>query len=150
MEHTIIHNRFAYYSRTTIGQLLIQGKHFCYTLEDTVRGDGIKVDEETAIPANGVGYLVNTRFSPAFKREMLQLTTDGVDTIEKDGIKFRYVYAHGGNKHEDTEGCVLVAFNREDNKIWGTAEAKLFNKVKPWLDKGDTVTWIVVNNNSII
>ena len=147
MLRRIVHSRDNYYAQTTIGEISIEAKHFCYTLEDTVRPYGIKVTGETAIPQNTLGYNVSIRHSNKFNRPVLVLSNhyDKI-TIEKDGVTFGYVYSHGGNKHDDTEGCILVAFNVNENEIYGTAEAKLFKLVKKWIDAGDTVKWCIYNN----
>ena len=54
--------------RATIGELLIDGEFFCYTLEDEVRADDTKVYGETAIP-NGE-YTVEITYSGRFKRDI--------------------------------------------------------------------------------
>lgn len=143
----IIHSRLEYYPQTTIGNLRIDGVQFCYTLEDTVRPVGIKVKKHTAIPEHPVsGYKVSITYSQSRKRKMLCLHTeeDGV-TIKHGNVKFTYCYAHGGNKHEDTEGCVLVAYKREGNTIQGTAERELFDLVSNYIKDGYEVKWIIKN-----
>jgi Family of unknown function (DUF5675) len=42
--------RFMCGATCTIGELLVDGEHECWTLEDVVRPDGQKVPGETAIP----------------------------------------------------------------------------------------------------
>lgn len=145
---TIIQKRFKYLPQTTIGEILINGRHFCYTLEDTVRAYGIKVDGHTAIPANdNSGYNVGIRYSPSFKRNMIVLyTEDDKETLDFGGISFKYIMAHGGNKHEDTQGCILVAYNQDKDIIWGTAERELFDIIKEWLDNDIEVKWIITNS----
>lgn len=144
---SIIHNRFKYYPETTIGEIFIDSKHFCFTLEDTVRASGIKVQGYTAIPSNHYyGYKVGIRYSPGFKRDMLILyTEDDKETLEFNGISFKYVYSHGGNKHEDTEGCVLVAKSVDGNLIYGTMEKELFDIVSEWIKAGEEVRWFITN-----
>jgi len=85
----------------TIGELLIDGKHECHTLEDVVRADGVKVYGETAIPP-GV-YSVDITYSPRFKRDLPLLI--GVQNFI--GIRI-----HPGNTASDTEGCILVGQGR--------------------------------------
>lgn len=84
-------------SKATIGKLLIDGTEFCYTLEDQVRPDGVKVYGQTAIPA-GV-YEVSIRYSPHFGRNMIHV---------EDVPKFSGILFHWGNDDLDTDGCVLV------------------------------------------
>jgi len=144
---TIIHNRDEHFSQTAMGSIRIHDKWFCWTLEDTVRAYGIKVYGYTAFPANSnTGYKVGIRYSQKFKREVIVIYTeeDGV-TLTYAEISFTYVYAHGGNKHEHTDGCCLVGYNREGNEIWNTAEEELFNFVKGWLDAGKEVRWVTTN-----
>jgi len=143
----IVHNRFDYYSRTTIGNILLDGAVFCYTLEDTVRGVGIKVYGETAIPHNPLeGYKVWVRYSPSFKRKVLILYTENDKyTLIKDKIKFEAIYAHGLNVHEETKGCIGVAHQRSENKIWNSAEKDLFDIVYTWIKEGYEVRWLINN-----
>ena len=143
----IIHNRIQYYEQTTLGILVLNDSRFCYTLEDTVRAKGIKVYAHTAIPANdNTGYKVGIRTSSSFERDVLVLYTesDGY-TLEYNGISFEYIYSHGGNNHINTKGCILVAYNRDGNKIYNSAEQDLFNIVKEWLDDDEEVRWVVHN-----
>lgn len=144
---SIIHNRKKYYSDTTIGYLVIDGQHYCYTLEDTVRPSGIKVKTHTAIPENNYyGYKVGIRYSNKFDREVLCLhTEDDGFTLKYGDVKFKYIYSHGGNDDEDTLGCVLVGYNNYDDKIQGTAERDLFKLVKGWIDSGEEVRWFITN-----
>lgn len=116
---------------STIGKLSVNNIFFCYTLEDIVRGEGIKVPAETAIPSGVYRFIVS--HSPRFNREMILLYTEEIDySIEAKGISFTGVRIHGGNDEDDTEGCPLVAYNVDykAGKIWGTAEKELLAKVK--------------------
>ena len=103
----------------TLGELHLNGSRFCYTLEDLVRAEGVKIKGKTAIPA-GL-YRVKLTMSPKFGRITPQIL--GVENF--DGVRM-----HGGNDPVDTEGCPLVAFNRAGNKIQGTAEAALVTKIQ--------------------
>jgi hypothetical protein len=76
----------------------------CYTLEDTVRGDGDpatvaewKIKGKSAIPYGT--YKFRVARSP--KRGYLVIWIDGVPG-------FQAIQIHIGNKPEDTEGCILV------------------------------------------
>lgn len=137
--------RESYTAQTTIGKLYIDGKYFCWCLEDTVRPRGIKVKGHTAIPA-GVEFIVNVTFSNRFQRMMPSITTDGHYTLEAEGIKFKGVRAHGGNTHVNTDGCPLVAKRKLNNDtIQGTMEKELTKLIQQALDTGEQVRWIAYN-----
>ncbi len=90
----------------TLGNLLVDGKMFCYTLEDRVRKPNeSKVYGQTAIPAGKYEIVVD--MSKRFKRMMPRL-------LNVPG--FEGVRIHGGNTHLDTHGCPLVAYNQYKNK----------------------------------
>lgn len=142
------HVRKWYYPQSTVGVINIDGQHFCFTLEDTVRPPNIKVYGETAIPA--YTYKVGIRHSPSFARDMVCLYTekDGY-TININGVTFKYVYSHGGNKHKDTLGCVLVGYSREEDKIWGAdAEDDLFDIIEEKI-YNEQVFWRITNEKQL-
>lgn len=136
--------RDKYTARTTTGKLYIDGAYFSYTLEDTVRASGIKVKEETAIPA-GI-YDVNVSRSNRFKRNMPIITSKGIGHVQEKGISFYGVRIHGGNTHENTEGCILVAKNKiNDDTIQGTMERPLTSLLEQALADGAKVELEVIN-----
>ncbi len=101
----------------TIGRLMIDGKHFCDTLEPTWRDigwqrPGRKVKGRTAIPEGR--YPVVITWSARFGQWLPLLV--GVPMFE--GIRI-----HAGNTARDTEGCILVGRNLKpgmvlDSRIW--------------------------------
>lgn len=101
----------------TIGKLSIDGHYFCDTLEDTVRPAGVKIPGRTAIPAGK--YQIEITESIRFNRLM---------PIIKDVPGFSGVRIHSGNTAEDTEGCILVGFNRVKGKVLDSRDTfqKLF------------------------
>ena len=118
----------------THGELFVKdnsGKwlDFCYTLEDQVRdinmngkfdGNEKKVYGKTAIPFNK--YKGQVTLSSAFKREMPLI----MDVPEFIGIRM-----HGGNTEDDSLGCILIAYETDNNgKIWDTAEHDLTKLIK--------------------
>lgn len=105
--------------RNIIGDLFIDGEFFCHTLEDEIRPDGVKVYGKTAIQANTYEVIVNT--SNRFQRKMPLL----LNVPMFSGIRM-----HGGNDSGDTLGCILVAFNSDGKRIWGTAERALVQKLQ--------------------
>jgi len=86
----------------TTGRLYVNGRFFCYTLEDTVRKKGVKVYKETAISAQT--YEVVVTHSPKFKRLV---------PLVKDVPMFRGIRIHRGHTAVDTWGCILVAYERK-------------------------------------
>lgn len=103
----------------TMGVWLFDGVHFCHTLEDVVRGPGIKVKGKTAIPA-GL-YRLSLETSPKY----------GPDTPTINDVPgFVGIRVHGGNGPDDTEGCALVAFNRSGDTIQGQAKTELVKRLK--------------------
>ena len=144
----IEHNRLDYYAQTTIGVIRFLGLREIFSLEDTVRPLNIKVKKHTAISA-GV-YLVSIRYSDRFEREVLCLSNQkDLFTILNGIIKFTYVYSHGGNRHQDTDACILVAFHRGEKVIYDTAEALLFKAVKEQIENGHRVYWRITNGDQL-
>jgi hypothetical protein len=94
----------------TIGTLTIDGRWFCWTLEDRVRAQ--KIRARTAIPAGE--YNVAVTMSARFK-QMMPLV---MDVPEFSGIRI-----HPGNSIADTEGCILVGFVRDGDRILNSRQA---------------------------
>jgi hypothetical protein len=124
-------NRNTRSSKSTIGDLLINGEFFCYVLEDFDRGlDNImtnaeiqskKVYAETAIPKGT--YKVVITFSPRFKQYMpLLLNVKG----------FQGIRIHSGNTAAHTEGCLIVGLTKSTNFVGQSklAYSKLMAKLK--------------------
>lgn len=105
MELTL--NRIFLGSSATIGELLINDKHLCDTLEDRVRPEGEKVYGKTAIPEGK--YEVELTYSPRFKKILPEI----LNVPNFSGIRI-----HTGNSSKDTEGCILVGTWDGEKEDW--------------------------------
>lgn len=105
--------------RSTIGELFIDGKFECYTLEDVERK--VKIPSETAIPKGT--YIVGITLSNRFKRLLPIL----IDVPNFEGVRI-----HSGNTNHNTEGCILVGTTRSKDFIGSSRLAfdKLFKKMQ--------------------
>lgn len=127
-------------TRTTIGELFADGKFICYTAEDEVRPDNIKVQDKTAIPTGEYNVIVN--MSNRFKREMALIYNTPDYKVKKGDVEFAGVRIHGGNDATNSSGCVLVAHNVSDDntRIFGTAEADITKMIKSAIAAKQKVT----------
>lgn len=118
-------------ANSTIGDMLVNGIFQCYTLEDTVRPDGVKIYGETAIPAGH--YEVQLTMSPRFKR-VLPLVLDVKNFV---GVRI-----HPGNSARDTEGCILVGEAKTSDWVSRSqlAFGALFIRMKDAQARGDKIT----------
>jgi hypothetical protein len=114
-------------SNSTIGELTIDGKFECYTLEDIERD--VKIKCETAIPKGTYKVIINQ--SNRFKKLMPLV----LNVPNFEGIRI-----HPGNSNHDTEGCILVGQTRSKDYISKSRKAYeiLFAKMK--LAKEITIT----------
>lgn len=115
----------------TIGVLYIDGARECWTLEDAVRPDGVKIYGETAIPA--AVYQVEVTPSPRFKRDLPLL----INVKNYSGVRI-----HPGNTANDTEGCILVGQERAKDSILSSRAAfdVLFAKIKAAQKRKEPIT----------
>ena len=104
---------------STIGEMTIDGKFECYTLEDKERD--VKIKSETAIPKGTYKIIINQ--SNRFKKLMPLL----LNVPNFEGVRI-----HAGNSNHDTEGCILVGQSRSVDYITKSRKAYeiLFTKMK--------------------
>lgn len=104
---------------STVGELYVDGKFECYTLEDKERE--VKIKCETAIPKGEYKVIIN--LSNRFKILLPLL----ISVPNFEGVRI-----HPGNTNHDTEGCILVGTTRSKDFIGSSRIAfkKLFEKMK--------------------
>lgn len=125
--------RDTFTSESTIGRLFINGNFICYTLEDVVRPDGVKIYGETAIP-DGL-YKVSCSMSRRFG-----IILPYVHSVPG----FKGIRIHGGNRSEDTLGCILVGSKKGKDLIWGCK--KPLETVISWLSN-DKIHYLSIHNS---
>ena len=91
----------------------------CWSLEDEVRPDGVKVPGRTAIPAGT--YKVRWSYSPRFKR----FTPEILDVPMFTGVRI-----HAGNTVDHTEGCPLLGMKRGSTTVFAS---KVATAMGDWL-----------------
>ena len=112
-----------------IGELYINGKFECFTLEDIERP--LKIAGVTAIPRGH--YEIVITFSARFGKPLpLLLNVPGFD-----GVRI-----HTGNTSTNTEGCVLVGKSRTNNSITQSRDA--FNVLFPKLQAAASKEKIII------
>ncbi|OXE34915.1 MAG: hypothetical protein CGW95_17050 [Phenylobacterium zucineum] len=124
-------NRFMCGAVCTIGELLVDGEHECWTLEDVMRPGGEKVPGETAIPDGTYKVIVN--HSNRFGCDMPLL-------LEVPG--FTGIRIHSGNLATQTEGCLLVGTGHTADSVTNSRLAfnTLFPKIRDAFRRGEEIT----------
>ena len=123
--------------RFTLGALFVGDWFVGYTCEDRDRyleAGGTKVPKKTAIPRGY--YRLTVSMSNRFKKLMPEI---------KDVPQFSGVRIHGGNTHEDTEGCPLLGAVKT---LDGVRECKEVNagliKTIQGIEAAGDEAWLVV------
>lgn len=131
----------------TVGDLSIDGKFFCNTIEDTVRelpatcpytpkGQSCKckgkVYAQTAIPAGT--YKVTLEYSPRFKRKLPLL---------HNVPHFIGILIHSGNDESASAGCLIVGNNTVKGRV--TESRATSDKLNAILSKEKHITIEIIN-----
>ena len=130
--------RIRFSDTTTQGELWVNGKTECWTLEDKRREPGEpKIDGKTAIP-EGMYQLILDH-SERFNRTMPHIL---------DVPKFNGIRIHPGNSEWDTNGCILVGLSRSPDRIWDSRLAfnRLMTKLEDAVKKSEEITLRIVYN----
>jgi hypothetical protein len=104
--------RFRLTEISSIGKVYINDKLMYYSLEDRVRGEGVKIYGKTAIPY-GV-YKIIIDYSNRFKKLLPHIL---------DVPMFAGIRIHAGNIAENTEGCILFGMTFDNNYVGRSREA---------------------------
>lgn len=137
-------DRIEYRGQTTIGQITFPDGRKFWTLEDTVRGWGIKDPGNTAIPFGE--YQLTNSLSSKFKRVMPMVYTESNKyELKQSGISFKGIRFHGGNTHTDSWGCILIANNRNGMTIQGSAEKEITEAIAAIESSGQKAKLIIRN-----
>lgn len=104
----------------------------CYTLEDEVRPEGVKIKTKTAIPEGK--YLLDVNFSNRFGKLMpiVYNNADDLSVTDLKGARWTGIRIHSGNVAADTDGCILVGAERYSNKVINSRVT--FDKLMPLLN----------------
>lgn len=131
----------------TVGDLFIDGKFFCNTIEDKVRelpaacpytpkGQSCKckgkIYAKTAVPAGT--YKVTLECSPRFKRKLPLL---------HNVPHFIGILIHSGNDESASAGCLIVGNNTVKGKV--TESRATSDKLNAILSKETQITIKVIN-----
>lgn len=132
-------NRIFLGSSATIGELLVNDKYLCDTLEDRVRPEGEKVYGKTAIPEGT--YEMVLSYSPRFKKILPEI----LNVPNFTGIRI-----HCGNSSADSSGCILVGTWDGEKEDWVSDSRIAFDELMALLEEAtnnkEKIT-ITVNNS---
>jgi hypothetical protein len=139
----ILVKRTTFTKDSTIGELSINGKFFCYTLEDYDRdinkdGDLDDVNEAkvyglTAIPRGTYNLIIS--FSNRFQKYLPEI---------QKVAGFEGIRIHAGNKAEDSHGCILLGTTKGSNFVGASVLAmnKFMAELKR-VEKKEKITIVI-------
>lgn len=138
----ILLNRLWVDSNCTIGTFHVSNQDDaivfkCYSLEDAIRPYPDKVPGETCIWGDSI-YPVVIDYSPKFKRDMPHV----MNVPFFSGIRI-----HTGNTTTDTEGCIILGYERQANRVLRSFDAwSDFNRILTmYINQGQECLLIVSN-----
>ena len=144
--------RYSSQSKTTLGAIMINDKFQCYTVEDRHRD--VKVKKETRIP-KGKYKIILREFGGHYERYKEKYTNHKGMLWLQDVPNFTHILIHIGNYDKDTEGCILLnneVNNNKTDKGQGTRSTKayldFYFQVLEALEDGEEV-WIEIHDLDI-
>lgn len=141
-----------------IGHLYVDGMYLSDTLEDTDRGLDSKMSLKeilkkkikglTAIPVGVYGILMNVVSHKYSKKKFFYNLCKGRMPRLSNVPGYEGVLIHTGNSAKDTEGCVLVGYNKVKGGLVNSTEAfiKLYETLKKANDRHEGIYLRIVRN----
>ena len=138
----------------SIGKLYIDGVYFCDTMEDPVRvlkdlnGDGDfddlgegKIKGNTAIPAGTYRITLDVASAKYGNIEPYKSICNGRVPRLLDVPGYMGILIHIGNTPADTEGCILLGFNKVKGQVVDSRVTwiKFYEKIKGQKDLTITI-----------
>lgn len=139
----------------TIGDLYIDDIFYCNTLEDTDRGltssmteqeiNKIKIKGKTAIPTGKYKITLDI-ISPRFSNSSLYKSIDGKLPRLLNVPGFDGILIHIGNTPKDTDGCILVGYNKIKGQVLNSKDTfnGLYTKLLESKSKGELISITIV------
>ena len=139
----------------TIGDLYIDNVFYCNTLEDTDRRltssmteqeiNKIKIKGKTAIPTGKYKITLDI-ISPRFSNSSLYKSIDGKLPRLLNVPGFDGILIHIGNTPKDTDGCILVGYNKIKGQVLNSKDTfnDLYTKLLEAKSKGELISITIV------
>lgn len=122
--------------KTSIGLWIVDGITSCFTLEDVARAEGVKIPKVTAIQAGEYELVIDD--STRFKRPMPHI----LDVPRFDGVR-----VHWGNREVDTDGCIILGYEKGVDAVWNSVKAfdDFFAKLDAAIKRGEKCSIKITN-----
>ena len=142
--------RFCPSSESTLGQIYIDTKPECFSLEDEYRE--VKVKGETRIPAGTYEVKFNESITPLTEKYRAKYAWFTYHLEIQNVKNFKNVYLHVGNIDDHTEACILLGDSLTNNQyqdgfLGNSRQAfkRFYKKVGEHLRKGGCVSLQIID-----
>lgn len=141
-----------------IGHLYVDGEYLSDTLEDTSRGLNskmplkeilkIKIKGLTAIPTGIYAISLNTVSPKYSKKKFFMDLCKGKMPRLLNVPGYDGILIHPGNSAKDTDGCILVGYNKVKGGLVNSTEAfiKLYGMLKKAHDNHEGIYLNIIEN----